>query len=209
MARGAELGVSRATFDAATRGLEPDLSLPDLHLPGRPERRPPAQAEFVQTPADYVREASIARLAAQGKKLAQTHRATLAAIEQRFGVPASVILAIWGRETAYGGHKLPHNAVRVLATQAYLGRRKEQFRQEFLLALKILQEGHVRARGHAQLLGRRDGSHPVPAVGILQARRRLRRRRPPRHLELGAGCARLGGAAARRQGLAARRALGL
>ena len=32
-----ELGVSRATFDAATRGLEPDLSLPDLAIPGRPE----------------------------------------------------------------------------------------------------------------------------------------------------------------------------
>ena len=29
------LGVSRATFDAATRGLEPDLSLPDLAIPGR------------------------------------------------------------------------------------------------------------------------------------------------------------------------------
>ena len=31
-------GVSRATFDAATRGLEPDLSLPDLIIPGQPER---------------------------------------------------------------------------------------------------------------------------------------------------------------------------
>ena len=41
-----ELGVSRATFDAATRGLEPDLTLPDLVMPGRPDRQP-AQAEFV------------------------------------------------------------------------------------------------------------------------------------------------------------------
>src|SRR5687768_8908005 len=104
------LGVSRATFEAATRGLEPDYSLTDLLLPGRPEQKPPTQAEFVQTPADYVRETTIARLAAQGKKLADEHRTTLAAIEQRFGVPPSVILAIWGRETAYGGHKLPHSA---------------------------------------------------------------------------------------------------
>src|SRR5262245_15876324 len=50
------LGVSRATFDAAVRGLEPDLSLPDLAITGRPERPPPQQPEFVQTPADYVRE---------------------------------------------------------------------------------------------------------------------------------------------------------
>src|SRR4051812_36078135 len=57
-------GVSRATFDAATRGLEPDLSLPDLVIPGKPEAPQKGQAEFVQTPADYVREQSIARLAA-------------------------------------------------------------------------------------------------------------------------------------------------
>jgi lytic murein transglycosylase len=140
------LGVSRATFDAATRGLAPELSLPDLVLPGRPERPPPAQPEFVQTPASYVREASIARLAAQGRALAQTHRATLADIERRFGVPASVILAIWGRETDYGRYKLPHGAIRVLATQAYLGRRKDMFRTELLNALKMLQDGVPRAK---------------------------------------------------------------
>ena len=138
------LGVSRSTFDAATRGLEPDLSLPDLVIPGRPEAPQKGQAEFVQTPADYLKESSLARLAAQGRKLAVEHHATLAAIEQRFGVPGPVILAIWGRETDYGNYKLPHNAVRVLATQGYLGRRKDQFRQEFLLALKMLEEGHVK-----------------------------------------------------------------
>jgi lytic murein transglycosylase len=139
------LGLSRATFDAATRGLEPDLTLPDLAIPGRPDRQP-AQAEFVQTPADYLREASIARLAARGKKLAAEHRATLAAIEQTYGVPPAVILAIWGRETAFGGHKLPHDAIRVLATQAYVGRRKDMFRGELLAALKMLQDGVPRAQ---------------------------------------------------------------
>jgi len=138
-----QAGVSRASFDAATRGLEPDYSLPDLVLPGRPAQAAPQQAEFVQVPASYVKEASIARLATEGQHLWQTHKATLAAIEQRFGVPPGVILAIWGRETDYGREVLPHNAVRVLATQAYVGRRKDQFRTEFVLALKILDEGHV------------------------------------------------------------------
>src|SRR2546428_6952878 len=67
-----QLGVSRATFDTAIRGLEPDLSLPDLAIAGRPEKPPPSQPEFVQTPADYVRESSIARLAGEGKKLLDT-----------------------------------------------------------------------------------------------------------------------------------------
>jgi lytic murein transglycosylase len=136
-------GVSRKTFTSAIHGLEPDLSLPDLDLPGRKGQPQRGQAEFVQTPADYIRESTIARLAERGKKLAAEHRATLAAIEQRFGVPPSMTLAIWGRETAYGTHKLPHNAIRVLATQGFYGRRKDMFREELITAFKILEEGHV------------------------------------------------------------------
>src|SRR6202165_4193829 len=128
------LGVSRPVFDQATRGLEPDLTLPDLEIPGR---APTPQPEFVSTPADYLAEGSFARLSVQGKKLSAEHQATLAAVERRFGVPAEVILAIWARETNYGAQKLPYNAVRVLATQGYVGRRREPFRQEFLQDVDI------------------------------------------------------------------------
>jgi lytic murein transglycosylase len=83
-------------------------------------------------------------LAAQGRKLADVNRGTLAEIEKKFGVPGSVVLAIWGRETDFGRAKDSKSAIRVLATQAYLGRRKDQFRQEFLLALKMLDEGDIK-----------------------------------------------------------------
>jgi lytic murein transglycosylase len=136
-------GVSRATFDAETRGLEPDYKLPDLILPGRPATGAPSQAEFVQVPADYIKEASIARLAAEGQRLMAKHRAALTEIEARFGVPASIVLAIWGRETDFGRYSLPYDTLRVVATQAYVGRRKDQYRTEFILALKILGEGAV------------------------------------------------------------------
>src|ERR1700716_2635844 len=109
--------------DAETRGLEPDYKLPDLILPGRPTTGAPSQAEFVQVPADYVKEASIARLAAEGQKLMAKHRTALSQIESRFGVPASVVLAIWGRETDFGRYRLPYDTVRGGATQAYVGRR--------------------------------------------------------------------------------------
>jgi lytic murein transglycosylase len=136
------MGISRATFDLATRSLEPDLTLPDLDLPGRPGGAAPSQPEFVQTPADYIREASIARLAEEGRKLAAEYRPTLAAIERQFGVPGNILLAIWGRETDFGRERSSgKNAVRVLATQAYYGKRKDFFRQEFLLALKMLEDG--------------------------------------------------------------------
>src|SRR6202795_3557079 len=136
-------GVSRATFDAETRGLEPDYKLPDLILPGRPATGAPSQAEFVQVPADYVKEAGIIRLAAEGQRLMAKHSAALTAIEARFGAPATIMLAIWGRETDYGRYTLPYDTLRVVATQAFVVRRKDQYRTEFILALKILGEGAV------------------------------------------------------------------
>src|ERR1700751_6295537 len=131
-------GVSRATFDAQTRELEPDYKLPDLILPGRPATGAPSQAEFVQVPADYLKEASIARLAEHGQKLMQQYRPSLDAIESRFGVPATIVLAIWGRETDYGRYTLPYDLIRVLGTQAYVGRRKGKYHDEFILGLKML-----------------------------------------------------------------------
>jgi lytic murein transglycosylase len=156
-----KLGISRATFEATMRGLTPDTSLPDLEIPGRVEK-PPAQAEFVQTPGQYLSEALIGRFTLQGRQYAAQYRDTLREIEERFGVPGNVILAIWARETSFGGSKLGHDAVRVLATQAWAGRRKAQFRDELLYALKMLDEGHVTraemksswagAMGHTQFL---------------------------------------------------------
>ena len=142
--RAQEFGISRATFDLATRGLEPDLSLPDLVLPGRPEKPPPGQPEFVQTPADYLKETTFERLAAQGRKLLDQYREPLERIDVRFGVPPAVLLAIFGRETDYGRSPETHNAIRVLATQAYLGKRKDKFFAEFLVALKMLEQGDVK-----------------------------------------------------------------
>ncbi|MFK8250725.1 lytic murein transglycosylase [Ancylobacter terrae] len=136
------MGISRATFERETRGLEPDYTLPELAIPGKPQK-PGVQAEFVQTPAAYLSDKAIGNYAARGRKLAAQYRAELAAIERQFGVPGSILLAIWARETAYGGAKLNYDALRVVATQAYVGRRKEVFQAEFLAALKILDEGHV------------------------------------------------------------------
>src|SRR6202451_4824903 len=85
-------GVSRASFDGATRGLEPDYKLPDLILPGRPATGAPPQAEFVQVPAGYIKEASIIKLAEEGQRLMAKYRAALNGIETRFGVPAPIVL---------------------------------------------------------------------------------------------------------------------
>jgi lytic murein transglycosylase len=137
-------GVSRATFDSAVRGLEPDLSLPDLVIPGRTQKQP-GQPEFVQTPADYLKESSFTRLAERGRKLREQYRDVFARIEKEFGVPGPVVLAIWGRESDYSTHYGGRDAVQMVATQAYTGRRKDYFRDQVLWALKMLQDGVPRS----------------------------------------------------------------
>lgn len=147
------MGVSRKTFDAAFRGVRPDTSLPDLVLPGREKAAPSGQAEFTRPPADYLDRAQLARLAAEGRALLVQHRAALTRIGAATGVDPASVLAIWGRETAFGKHRLPHDAITALATQAYLGRRKELFRTELLYALKMLEAGVARARMRASWAG--------------------------------------------------------
>jgi lytic murein transglycosylase len=137
-------GISRKTFDAAFKGLKPDLSLPDLVIPGREKKPVKGQAEFTRPPQDYLSRTYLARLAAQGRVLRRDHAKALARIEVELGVAPHVLLAIWGRETAFGRYTLPHDAIRALATQAYTGRRKQMFREELLYALKMLEQGVVK-----------------------------------------------------------------
>lgn len=146
-------GVSRATFDKALRGFTPDLKLPDLDIPGRPSNDARGQAEFTRAPADYLDRAYLMRLAATGRDLLAKHKETLEKIERKLGVDRYSVLAIWGRETAFGHHKLPHDALNVVATQAYLGRRKEMFRAELIAALRMLESGIPRARMRSSWAG--------------------------------------------------------
>ena len=134
-------GVSQATFDGAMKGLQLDLSLPDLVIPGRPLKE---QAEFVKLPADYLPEQQLSGLAKAGRRHLLFYKSTLQKIEAEYGVPGNIAIAVWGRETDYGAERQRHNVIRSLATQAYLGRRKDMFRDELLIALKLVQSGTIR-----------------------------------------------------------------
>ena len=143
------MGIRRATFDRELKGVRPDRSLPDLILPGakKKKRHDRGQAEFVKTPGQYLKGSQLSFLARRGRQVEAKYHKELIAIEREYGVPRSIVLAIYGRETAFGSYKVKRDTIRaLLTTQAYLGRRAEFFRNELLLALKILQEGHVTRR---------------------------------------------------------------
>lgn len=90
---------------------------------------------FQQFYAKRVNNAMIRR----GQKLGKTYARLFKRIEKKYGVPAPVILAIWGLETNYGGYlgKLP--VLQSLATLAYDCRRSKFFTNELVNALKIVQ----------------------------------------------------------------------
>lgn len=135
-------GISRPLFESAMARVKLDWSLSELVPPGTkpPKAVPQTQAEF-SSPAPYFAEKRLQPLATKGRALAATHASTLRRIEKTYGVPGSVLLAIWGRETGYGAAKLPSPALDVLATRAFMSTRKELFRRELIAALHIVESG--------------------------------------------------------------------
>lgn len=67
-------------------------------------------------------------------------------IEARFGVPGSILVAIWGLETNFGGDTGGRfSIVQSLATLAYDCRRSAFFENELTNALKIIDRGDISA----------------------------------------------------------------
>ena len=65
------------------------------------------------------------------------YAATFARIEQTYGVPAPVIVAIWGLKTDFGAVSGNTPTLRALATLAYDCRRSDMFQAELMDALRL------------------------------------------------------------------------
>ncbi|WP_028749278.1 lytic murein transglycosylase [Rhizobium mesoamericanum] len=135
-------GISERAFRASFAGVELNWNLTDLAPPGfpPPKEQKQTQAEF-SSPAPYFKEDRLTRLAATGRDFASQYASVLKKIERTYGVPGSIVLAVWGRETGFGAAKIPDSAVEVLATKAFMSTRKEMFRTELLAALHIIDRG--------------------------------------------------------------------
>ena len=127
-------GVSRATFEEAFRGVEPDAKIIALTK---------KQSEFVRPIWDYINGAISAQRLKRGQEVAAEWSKTLAAVERTYGVPRQVVLGVWGMETNFGSFTGSIYAVRALATLAYTGYRGDFFKEELLTALQILEGEHI------------------------------------------------------------------
>lgn len=127
-------GVSRKTFDAAFAGVTPDPSIIALTK---------KQSEFVKPIWSYLDSAISETRLQRGQAAAQQYASELAALERKYGVDKRAVLGIWGMETNFGSYTGDKDVIRSLATLAHARYRDEFFRDELLIALKILEEGHV------------------------------------------------------------------
>ena len=124
----------------------------------------------------------------KGLRLLQTHAATLRKVEQQYGVPGPVIVAIWGLETDFGVSVGKKEVIRSVATLAYDCRRTDMFQGHLMDALRIVDRGDLTPAemrgdwagdfGQTQFLpssyykyavdfdgdGRRDLVHSIPDV---------------------------------------------
>ena len=82
----------------------------------------------------------------KGRRLMKRHARTLRRAERRYGVPAAILVAIWGLETGYGANSGRMSVMRSLATLSYDCRRSRFFTDQLMSALKIVQRGDMNPR---------------------------------------------------------------
>jgi len=103
-------------------------------------QRDRAQAEFVETVDQYIARRLTPRFVRTARMQADTHQTLLRRIEARYGVPGSVVVAVWGLESNFGRFSGVRPVPQALATLAWEGRRGQFFREELFAALTILDE---------------------------------------------------------------------
>ena len=131
----ARRNITRASYDALTRDLTPDLRIMDLL---------DSQPEFTKSVWDYLDILVNDTRIEKGREMLAQHRATFDAVEKAYGVDRHIIAAIWGVESNYGTLGGERPVIRSTATLACVGRRQPYFREEFLSAVEILHRGDVR-----------------------------------------------------------------
>ncbi|NBX84802.1 MAG: lytic murein transglycosylase [Gammaproteobacteria bacterium] len=97
-----------------------------------------------------------------GRKRYHENKDWLDKIGKSYGVDPCFMVSFWGMETSYGSYMGNFPVIQALSTLAYDSNRKDFFRKELFLALKILNDGHVSlsqfkgewagASGHPQFL---------------------------------------------------------
>jgi membrane-bound lytic murein transglycosylase B len=159
-ARARAQGVSEATIARMITGLTPSsrvIALDRAQPGGASGSGFPPLAPYIATHVDAPRING-------GRRVMAQDAASLRRIEARYGVPADIIVAIFGHESGYGAVKGNFDLAQALATLAWEGRRRDLFAGEFVDLLKVAERGYSRAQLKGSWAGAFGNPQFLPSV---------------------------------------------
>ncbi len=127
-------GISQRVVDSSLNGVVFDSSV------AAHDRGQNFGTNFAAFSARHVTPGRIKK----GKMMMLAYAEPLQRIEQNYGVPGPVLVAIWGLETDFGAGLGGYSTFSALATLAYECRRAQIYRAELIDALMLVQRGLVR-----------------------------------------------------------------
>jgi len=158
-------GVSQATIDEVLTGLTPNdrvIALDTDNVSSSASTNNPATG-FPWVSSYLRRHNTASRINGGVRKLAEV-RSIGNEVERQYGVPAEIIVAIWGHETAYGAVMGSFDLPRSLATLAWEGRRRELFERELIDVLKMVDQGVARSQLVGSWAGAFGNGQFLPSV---------------------------------------------
>lgn len=159
-ARARAEGVSETTISRMTAGLAPSSRVIELDRAqpgGGASSGFPPLAPYIATHVDRAR-------ISEGQQVLASHGDTLRRIESRYGVPAEILVAIFGHESGYGAVKGNFDLAQALATLAWEGRRRDLFAGEFVDLLKVADRGYSRSELKGSWAGAFGNPQFLPSV---------------------------------------------
>ena len=130
----ASQGISQQTIAAAAPYLTYDQRIVNIDR---------GQRVFTQTFLEFSDRMAAAYRIQRGRALIEKYRPVFARIEQRYGVPAPVIVSFWALESDFGANMGNYRSLASLVSLAYDCRRADRFRAQLLDALRLVQRGDL------------------------------------------------------------------
>jgi len=155
-------GVRETTIQAVIPYLSPNQRAMELDR----AQRPTSTSSYAQNFGPYLDRHITASLINRGQSRYSTHWPNLSRIQTQYGVDPSVIIAIYGKETSYGAVTGGFDLLDALASLAYEGRRRGFFEEEFIAALKLMDQGVRRSQLRGSYAGATGYPQFMPSVAL-------------------------------------------
>lgn len=105
-------------------------------------KQPESRLTFVQ----YAERTITDKRVAKGQRLLKQNHGLLQRVQERYGVPPEIIIALWGKETDYGGYIGSMVTIDALATLAFEGRRAAFFESELIAVMRLIKQNNWQPR---------------------------------------------------------------